>query len=230
MVQEELKRRSKLGRSFRGTHVFSNRLVCGDCGSFYGPKVWHSNSKYRSERWQCNRRFDNKKKGIKCDTPYFSEDQLKKAYIAAVNTLNIERDKVLNHCKDFIKILDNFDELNLQIDEQSTEVDIIDKMANAMVMENATTAQDQNEYRVQYANIERRYNDAHKRLDELLNEKKRKEAQIASIVTFMNTYSNQPEILTEWSDSVFKAMIDRIIVYDDRAMKFIFKSGYEVKI
>ena len=46
----------------------------------------------------------------------------------------------------------------------------------------------------------------------------------------MNTYSNQPEILTEWSDSVFKAMIDRIIVYDDRAMKFIFKSGYEVKI
>lgn len=230
MVQEELKRRSKLGRSFRGTHVFSNRLVCGDCGSFYGPKVWHSNSKYRSERWQCNRRFDNKKKGIKCDTPYFSEDQLKKAFIAAFNKLNIDRDKVLNHCKDFIKILDNFDELNLQIDEQSTEVDIIDKMANAMVMENATTAQDQNEYRVQYANIERRYNDAHKRLDELLNEKKRKVAQIASIVTFMNTYSNQPEILTEWSDSVFKAMIDRIIVYDDRAMKFIFKSGYEVKI
>ena len=119
--------------------------------------------------------------------------------------------------------MDNFDELDLRIGEQKTEVDIIDKMATAMVMENATSNQDQNEYRIQFSNIEKRYNEAHKKLDELLSEKKRKEAQIASIVTFMNTYSNQPEILTEWSDSVFKAMIDRIIVYDDRYEIYIQK-------
>ena len=102
MVQEELKRRSKLGRSFRGTHVFSNRLICGDCGAFYGPKVWHSNSKYRSERWQCNRRFDNKKNGIKCETPYLTEEQIKKAFIEAFNKMNIDKDKVNNHCKNIM--------------------------------------------------------------------------------------------------------------------------------
>ena len=230
MVQEELKRRSKLGRSFRGTHVFSNRLICGDCGAFYGPKVWHSNSKYRSERWQCNRRLDNKKNGIKCETPYLTEEQIKKAFIEAFNKLNVDKDKVINHCNDFIKILDNFDELDLLIREQKTEVDIIDKMATAMVMENATSNQDQNEYRIQFSNIEKRYNEAHKKLDELLSEKKRKEAQVASLKAFMNSYKNKPEVLVKWSDSVFKAMIDKIIINDNGTKKLIFKSGYEVRI
>ena len=31
-----------------------------------------------------------------------------------------------------------------------------------MVMENATSNQDQNEYRIQFSNIEKRYNEAHK--------------------------------------------------------------------
>ncbi len=230
MVQEELKRRSKLGRSFRGTHVFSNRLICGDCGAFYGPKVWHSNSKYRSERWQCNRRFDNKKNGIKCETPYLTEEQIKKAFIEAFNKMNIDKDNVINHCKNFIKILDNFDELDLRIGEQKTEVDIIDKMATAMVMENATSNQDQNEYRIQFSNIEKRYNEAHKKLDELLSEKKRKEAQVASLKAFMNSYKNKPEVLVKWSDSVFKAMIDKIIINDNGTKKLVFKSGYEVRI
>ena len=70
LVQAIFKERLKLGRSFQGAHPFSNRFICADCGSFYGPKVWHSNTKYRSERWQCNNRFVKRQKGIKCDTPY----------------------------------------------------------------------------------------------------------------------------------------------------------------
>ncbi|HHV5941701.1 TPA: recombinase family protein, partial [Streptococcus agalactiae] len=29
------------------TTIFSSKLVCGDCGHFFGSKVWHSTSKYR---------------------------------------------------------------------------------------------------------------------------------------------------------------------------------------
>ena len=99
-----------------------------------------------------------------------------------------------------------------------------------MVIENATSNQDQNEYRIQFSNIEKRYNEAHKKLDELLSEKKRKEAQVASLKAFMNSYKNKPEVLVKWSDSVFKAMIDKIIINDNGTKKLIFKSGYEVKI
>ena len=34
----------------------------------------------------------------------------------------------------------------------------------------------------------------------------------------------------KWSDQVWASMIDRVLVYDDGKMKFIFKSGSEIKV
>jgi len=65
-VQSELKRRKGIG-NIAGTSCFSGRIVCGDCGSIYGSKVWHSTSKYRRTIWQCNGKF---KGAEKCATPH----------------------------------------------------------------------------------------------------------------------------------------------------------------
>lgn len=43
MVQAEIVRRQVLGYSYSGTSIFASKLICGDCGGFYGQKVWHSN-------------------------------------------------------------------------------------------------------------------------------------------------------------------------------------------
>jgi len=45
MVQEEFRRR-KEGGPYTCISPFSGRIVCGDCGGFYGRKVWHSGSSY----------------------------------------------------------------------------------------------------------------------------------------------------------------------------------------
>ena len=37
--------------------IFTGKVRCGDCGNTYGPKVWHSNDKYRKVIWQCNSKF-----------------------------------------------------------------------------------------------------------------------------------------------------------------------------
>lgn len=47
MVQAEIARRQKLGRSYSGASIFSSKVICGECGSFYGQKIWHSNDPYR---------------------------------------------------------------------------------------------------------------------------------------------------------------------------------------
>ena len=53
-VQAEIKRRQQLGHSYNGKSVFSARIVCGDCGAFYGSKVWNSTNQFRRVVWQCN--------------------------------------------------------------------------------------------------------------------------------------------------------------------------------
>ncbi|WP_303958865.1 hypothetical protein [[Clostridium] aminophilum] len=45
MVQVEMKNRALLRTRYSGRKVFGSKIKCGDCGSFYGSKVWHFNDK-----------------------------------------------------------------------------------------------------------------------------------------------------------------------------------------
>ena len=56
------------------TTIFSSKLVSGDCGHFFGSKVWHSTSKYRRVIYQCNAKYNG---DIKCQTPHITEEKIK---------------------------------------------------------------------------------------------------------------------------------------------------------
>ena len=60
-VQTELARRKRISRQYSGKSIFSSRIVCGDCGSYFGSKIWNSTSKYRRVIWQCNSKFQGGK-------------------------------------------------------------------------------------------------------------------------------------------------------------------------
>ena len=83
-VQRELERRSNGRNRHSGVHLFSGKIKCGQCGSWYGSKVWHSTDKYRQVIWQCNHKFDNDER---CTTPHFKDDEIKAFFISAVNKL-----------------------------------------------------------------------------------------------------------------------------------------------
>lgn len=78
-------RRSSVG-------IFSGKIKCGDCGSWYGSKVWHSTDKYRKTVWQCNHKFDGQKK---CSTPHLNEEMIKELFVKAVNLLFTEKEKIM---------------------------------------------------------------------------------------------------------------------------------------
>ncbi|MDE6890405.1 MAG: recombinase family protein [Lachnospiraceae bacterium] len=75
-----------------GVSVFSGRIKCGDCGSWYGPKIWHSNDKYRRTIWQCSHKFDG---GAKCTTPHLEETGMKELFLKALNRICTEKDEVM---------------------------------------------------------------------------------------------------------------------------------------
>ncbi len=68
LVQEEFVKRMNTGKQYSSTSIFSSKIICGDCGSYFGAKVWHSNSKYRRVIYQCNSKFKNEHS---CSTPHF---------------------------------------------------------------------------------------------------------------------------------------------------------------
>jgi len=64
---------------YSGITIFSSKIMCGQCGGWYGSKVWHSTDKYRRIIWQCNAKFKEKKH---CRIPHLTEDEIKAAFCA----------------------------------------------------------------------------------------------------------------------------------------------------
>ncbi len=91
-VQEQMVARRQGNERLSSVSIFSGRLKCGDCGSWYGPKVWHSTDKYRRVIWQCNHKFDGQKK---CSTPHLDEEAIKELFVKAANILYTEKDEII---------------------------------------------------------------------------------------------------------------------------------------
>lgn len=81
--------------------IFSSKIKCGDCGSYYGSKVWHSNNKYRKIVWQCNHKFHGKK----CSTPHLEEETMKKLFIKAMNISLKEKNEIIENFHSIKNIL-----------------------------------------------------------------------------------------------------------------------------
>jgi len=92
-VQFEFKGRQKQKGYKTGKTSFSGRIICGQCGNYYGRKVWHSNSKYRRIVWQCNHKYQE---GHKCSTPHVYDEDLKVAFIEEINRMLMNKDQVIS--------------------------------------------------------------------------------------------------------------------------------------
>ena len=61
LVQIEMNRRKALNLTYSCMWPLASKIVCGDCGSFYGKKQMHRSSnqiQYYAEFWRCNRFYD----------------------------------------------------------------------------------------------------------------------------------------------------------------------------
>jgi len=140
MVQRELERRQPGHNRHSGVHMFSGKIKCGECGSWYGSKVWHSNSKYRRMIWQCNHKFDN---GKKCKTPHLNEDEIKEHFLVAVNKLITDKDQIIRNLESFKDILYNTKPLEIEQAEMQSEIEVVAGMMRQCINENAHIVLDQ---------------------------------------------------------------------------------------
>ncbi len=118
MAQQELADRKKESRQYSAKSIFSSRLVCGCCGSFFGSKVWHSTDRYRSVIWQCNRKFHNE---VKCTTPHLKEERIKEIFLKAVNQLITNREPALKTLRSVKTRLEDTEKLEAELREAERE-------------------------------------------------------------------------------------------------------------
>lgn len=224
-VQAELARRKIIGKAYSGTSVFSSRLVCADCGEFFGLKVWHSTDAYRKEIWRCNRKFDGE---TQCTTPHLITEQIQNLFLQAYNELMQDRTQVIADCAVMRDALLDTSGIQAQIAKVDAELEVTAALVAAVVKENATLPQSQEEYQKKYAALEEQFTAQKKKRTALEEKIEERKARAHELDLFIDALTENDLILSEWDEQLWLTLVEKGTVLPDGSINFLFKDGTEI--
>lgn len=227
MVQEEFRRR-KEGGPYTCISPFSGRIVCGDCGGFYGRKVWHSNSSYRSYAWHCNNKFTRRKY---CNTPSVKEDALERCFVEAFNNLLARKDEIAQNYEMCMDAITDDTAYRTRL----AEVDTICQGLSAKMHDNLTResrlvddCEDSRPLKKERDEITAEYEILQKEYQELNSKIALCAARKVQVRGFLELLKKQGTVLTEFDPLIWQAAVNYMVVNEDCTVKFVFRDGTEL--
>ncbi len=228
IVQAELMRREQIGAAYSGNSIFSSKLICGDCGGFYGRKIWHSTSKYSRFVYRCNGKYN--KEHDKCQTPAITEDKIKEKFVIAYNQVMREKQRIIEDVNEIIKLLSDTSKLDAKVIELQNKMEVISGLVDKMIKENTRTTKDQIEFNKRYDELSAQYESEKNDLDKTLEKRAYKQAQEIKMKAYLEEIKIADNYLPEWSNDVWMIMVEKAIVNRDKTITFKFTSGTEITL
>jgi len=225
IVQNEIERRKSLGPKYSGNTIFAARVICADCGCFYGPKVWHSTDKYKKVIYRCNNKYNDKK----CTTPTITEEMIKAGFVRAVNRMLLNREKILEDCRTIQGYLTNTDEIDAQIKEKKAEESVVAELLRKMVDQSAHSAVIEDDYWEKYKGLEERYERLGAEITKLTEERTEKRRKADVIGAFMFELKEREDAIEEFDARMWTMMIDSVLVRGDKTLVYQFRNGVSME-
>lgn len=228
IVQQELERRKNMKSRYCGVDILASKMICGQCGYFYGPKIWHSNDKYRRVVYQCNHKYKKGENRSKCSTPHLTEDEIKHCFLHAVNELLKNKREIIANLETAKVILCDNTSLEQECENLQEELNVIVGMVQNCISENARVVQNQEEYSKRYENLVEKYETVK---TQLKNTEQRISDNIAKskiFDVFVKVLKKQKEFITEFDENLWGSLIDNITVYSKEKIVVRFRNGTEI--
>lgn len=224
-VQFELARRKALGKVYSGKSVLAAKLICEDCGGFFGHKVWHSTDKYRCEIWQCNAKFKN---DTHCCTPTLTTEEIQRLFIEAYNKVMTDVPRIAADCEAMRELLTDTTELDRQIEEKTQESELLANMVRELIYRNASSVKEDD--KKQEKTLCSKFDVLIKEIQSLKEERERRLKKDKAMSLHIRTLKRSRQVLTEWDDTVWTVMVEKAIVHKDKSITFIFYNGSKVRV
>lgn len=224
MVQEERVRRKK--HNYSGKCIYGTKIKCGECGSWYGSKLWHSNQSYASVVYQCRRKY-SKDKSI-CRTPTLREPDIQKMFIEAYNKLASVKDEVILELRDQLDILADTSELH---DELRHEIVVLNELSDgleAKIVKFAKETDSQEAYQEYYDKLMSEFENQKKIVEDLKQQIHEQEMNYSKAIVFLDTFEAAPDELIEFDQVLWVSLLDEIKIQVDGSYTVKFRNGLEV--
>lgn len=222
LVQEELKKRKSRCQHHYSTNIFTGRIFCGECGRVYGPRVQHSNDKYRRVVYMCNGKYEQK--GHICKTPFLTEAKIKESFVKAVNKLESHKDGVLKNIEELKNTVLATDALQTELDRLDIEIDVLKdkwtRLSSSGPLMDSTKA----------SNLEAEYTQALKKRENLENAIRSKTVRRLELDKFIEDFKKMDGQLAAFSEELWLTLLDHMTVYKDGKLEFVFRNGEKVEV
>ena len=223
LAQQRMEQRSRHKKQVSTVSIFSSRLKCGCCGSYYGSKVWHSNDKYRKVIWQCNHKFQ----GEKCTTPTLSEDDIKAIFIRALNRLIAGKAEIINAYEEIGRMLVSTENLENELVSVRAEIQSTEQTIAQLIKENAVHALDQTEYEKRNAVLFKHCDSLYGKQSEISMKIIEKQKRRTVIEQFLAQLADL-EAITDFDENCWTDMVDYVTVYSKENAVVTFIDGTEI--
>ena len=227
LVQGEIRRRQPDRRRLNNGSPFAARVICGKCGGYYGSKVWHSDSKYRTRQWRCNQKYAN---DVHCDTPHIREDELKSAFVRAVNQVLGDKERYVAQFKELLPLLADTSALETRLIEAQEAQDAASERMRRYVEDNARRIQDQEEYGKRFREMDGERRAAEKLVVKIKEEILERGFRREKIRRFLDELRVAGDIVTGFDESLWQAAVESVTIHPDKTLTFGFRDGTEIPV
>ena len=225
-VQLEMARRKKLGKQYSGNSLFAAKIVCADCGCFFGSKVWHSTSKYRRVIWQCNNKFKGQQL---CSTPHLYEDEIKQRFVNTFSIYFHSKDLIIETVQMLIESLSDTSAIDKKIEKLAQELSVIESMNRELVIELAQSAKRPEDYNERRNELTKEYDEKFRKFQKLEQKRIDQLNRAETLQNMVHQLSETKSIIDAFDDSLWRIMIEKVTVFHDNRMIFQFLDGTEIE-
>lgn len=227
LVQKEIERRRPHRHQLHRNSPLNAKIICGECGGFYGRKVWHSNSKYRKSVWQCNHKFDNESH---CNTPNLNEYEIKNTFVIAFNQILDDKAEHLTRLEKLQKELSDTSSLDEQLKAATSEHARLLAELRRYMEENTRQIQDQTGYNRRFSEMDtacQKQEEIIAQLKKQLIDQQTRKEQAERFLCILTECCNP---IREFDTDFWSSMIENVTVSQDKTLSFRFYDGAVIDV
>ena len=219
-VQKLLSDRNIKTIQTRKRYLFSHMIICSHCGWSYRRKVQND-----VIYWVCSRKSIS---GFDCDSPNLTEEAVKKGFVKAYNKLRTYEKEILD------KTIADLSELQNKRTRGNAEINQIDSEILRLSEQNSRFENFRSKGILDEISFMEQTNRLRGRLTELRNRRLKllqnceEESIIENLSHVKEELEENPKALIDFSEEIFRAIIEKIIVEKDGTVSYRLKGGIKL--
>ena len=205
-------------------------VVCGEEVAIYDQKgtlvttyvkQGDSNTPKRRIVWRCSDKYS--KAHEKCHTPALDIEVIKDAFVRSLNEKLEHRDEVLENLKEIRNLISGGERTLQQQTALWEESRLLEEQIQALIMQNARIAMDQEQYKKEFDELVERHSRVKQEYEEQAIAAEQDVGRVAQIDYFISTLEELNAPVTEFDEQLWISMVDHVVVHSKEDIRVVYR-------